>query len=102
MAIGAPPKTFISDLRPGRTATIEASVDRLEPIREVEQRTGGQKKVRNGVLRDETGEISIVLWGDEVQLITEGDKIRIVEGWVKDYQGKAQISLGRTGRVEKL
>ncbi len=101
MAASVPPKTFISDLRPGRVATIEVTVARLEPTREVEQRTGGTKKVRNGLLRDGTGEIALVLWGDEVDLLAEGDKVRIVEGWVKDYKGRPQVSLGRTGRVEK-
>lgn len=102
MATSAPPKTYISDLRPGRIATIEATVVRLEPIREVDQRTGGKKKVRDGTLKDGTGEISLVLWGDEVELVAEGDKVRVVDGWVKDYKGRAQISLGRSGRFEKL
>ncbi|MGP8159080.1 MAG: OB-fold nucleic acid binding domain-containing protein [Thermoplasmata archaeon] len=101
MSAGAPPKTFVSDLRPGRVATFEATVVKLEPVREVEQRVGGRKKVRNGVLTDGTGEISIVLWGDEVELVAEGDKVRIVEGWVKDYKGRPQVSLGRTGKIEK-
>jgi ssDNA-binding replication factor A large subunit len=101
MTSSFPPKTFISDLRPGRVATIEVTVVKLEPVREVEQRAGGTKKVRNGVLRDGTGEISLVLWGDEVDLVAEGDRVRIVEGWVKDYKGRPQVSLGRTGRVEK-
>ncbi len=101
MATSAPPKTFVSDLRPGRVATFEATVVKLEPVREVEQRTGGRKKVRNGTLKDGTGEISLVLWGDEVELVAEGDKVRIVEGWVKDYKGRPQVSLERTGKLEK-
>jgi replication factor A1 len=101
-AASPPPKTFISDLRPGRVATIEVTVTHLEPVREVEQRTGGTKKVRNGSLRDGTGEIALVLWGSEVDLVTEGEQIRIVEGWVKDYKGRPQVSLGRIGRIEKL
>jgi ssDNA-binding replication factor A large subunit len=101
MATGAPPKTFISDLRPGRVATFEASIAKLEAIREIETRTGGKKKVRNGTLKDGTGEISLVLWGEEVEMVAEGDKVRVVEGWVKDYNGRPQISLGRTGRIEK-
>ena len=101
MSTGAPPKTFVSDLRPGRVATFEAVVAKLEPVREVEQRTGGTKKVRNGILKDGTGEISFVLWGDEVDLVTEGEQVRIIEGWVKDYKGRPQVSLGRTGRLEK-
>ncbi|MGA7649592.1 MAG: SOSS complex subunit B family protein [Thermoplasmata archaeon] len=101
MAASVPPKTFVSDLRPGRVATFEATVVKLEPIREVEQRAGGRKKVRNGTLKDGTGEISLVLWGEEVELVAEGDKVRIVEGWVKDYKGRPQVSLGRTGKLEK-
>lgn len=65
-------------------------------------REGGTKKVRNGKLQDGTGEIGLVLWGSEVGLVETGDRIRIVEGWVKDYQGRPQISLGRTGKIEKL
>ena len=101
MATGVPPKTFISDLRPRRMATFEATVAKLEPVREFEGRDGGTKKVRNGVLSDGTGEISFVLWDHEVELVSEGEKVRIVEGWVKDYKGRPQVSLGRTGRIEK-
>ena len=100
-AASAPAKTFISDLRPGRVATFEATVSKLEAIREIEQHTGGTKKVRNGTLRDGTGEIGLVLWASEVELVAEGDKVRIVEGWVKDYKGRPQVSLGRTGKIEK-
>ncbi len=102
MPTSAPPKTFISDLRPSRAATVEAAVVKLEPTREITQRDGQKKQVRNGRLKDDTGEIGLVLWGDEVELVAEGDRVRIVEGWVKDYQGRPQISLGRTGKLEKL
>ena len=101
MTASAPPKTFISDLRPGRVATFTATVAKLESIREFEPRAGGKKRVRNGMLKDGTGEISLVLWGDEVELLAEGETVRVVEGWVKDYNGRPQVSLGKTGRIEK-
>jgi ssDNA-binding replication factor A large subunit len=101
MATGSPPKTFISDLRPGRVATFEAAVVKLEPVREVSQRDGGTKKVRNGTSKDGTGEIAFVLWGSEVEMVAEGDHIRAIDCWVKDYKGRPQVSLGRTGRIEK-
>jgi len=97
-----PPATYISDLRPSRVATVEGTVAELEPIREVEVRDGALKKVRNGKLKDRTGEISLVLWGSEVELVETGDRVRIVEGWVSDRRGRPQISLGRTGHLEKL
>ncbi|EQD53650.1 nucleic acid binding OB-fold tRNA/helicase-type [mine drainage metagenome] len=102
MPASTPPKTFISDLRPSHTVTIEASVVQLDPVREITQRDGTKKKVRSGRLKDETGEVSLVLWGNEVELVVEGDHVRIIHGWVKDYQGQPQISLGWTGKLEKL
>ncbi len=94
--------TFISDLRPSRVATVEGTVAELEPVREVEGRDGTVQKVRNGKLVDPTGEIALALWGSEVDLASVGDRIRIVEGWVSNRRGRPQISLGRTGRIEKL
>ncbi|HEV8050080.1 MAG TPA: SOSS complex subunit B family protein [Thermoplasmata archaeon] len=102
MPESAPPATFITDLRPSRMATLEGTVVGLEPTREIDTRDGGKKKVRNGRLKDATGEISLVLWGSEVELVAEGDRIRLIEAWVSDYRGRPQISLGRTGKLEKL
>lgn len=96
-----PPKTFVADLRPSKVATVEGVVVRLEPTREFEGREGGRKKVRNGVLKDDTGEIALVLWGAEVDLVAEGERVAIVDGWVSEFRGKPQVSLGRTGRLEK-
>ena len=93
---------YISDLRPNRLATIEATVDQLGPLRQVMLAAGAPKNVRDGRLKDATGEVAIVLWGHEVDLVREGDRIRIVEGWVKDYKGRLQISLGRSGRLDRL
>lgn len=97
-----PPGTFISDLRPSRVATIEATVADLEEIREIATRDGTAKKVRNAKLKDATGEISLVLWGSEVDLVSAGDRVRITEGWVSDYRGRPQIALGRTGKLERI
>ena len=102
MPTSKPPSTFISDLKPSRVATVEATVTKLDSIREVEQRLGGTTRVRNVLLKDGTGEIVLVLWGKDVELVTEGEKIRVVDGWVKDYRGRPQISLGRSGKLEKL
>ena len=97
-----PPATFISDLRPSRVATIEATVSELQPARDIETRGGRKTRVRNGRLKDQTGEVAFILWGSEVDLVKQGDRVRIIEGWVKDYQGRPQLSLGRTGKLEKL
>ncbi len=100
-ASSPPPKTFISDLRPSRVATVDGTIARLEATREVPSRDGGTTKVRNATLKDGTGEIQFVLWGNETELVAEGESVTIVDGWVKEYKGKPQISLGRTGKLTK-
>jgi ssDNA-binding replication factor A large subunit len=102
MPTSQPAKTYISDLRPSRVATLEATVVELQATREIENRQGGKTKVRNGRIKDGTGDIALVLWGSEVDLVEQGDRVLITEGWVKDYQGRPQITLGRTGKLEKL
>ncbi len=102
MPASKPPATFVSDLRPSRVATVEGTVSELEAVRDIATRDGTTKKVRNGKLRNATGEISLVLWGSEVDLAQLGDRVRIVEGWVSDFRGRPRISLGRTGRLEKI
>ncbi len=102
MTDSRPPGTFISDLRPSRIATIEGTIVTLEPTREVETRAGAKRKVRHGKLSDRTGEITLVLWGADVDRGAPGDRVRITEGWVSDYRGRPQISLGKTGTLEML
>ena len=97
-----PPATFVTDLKPNRLATLEGTVVSLEPIREVAIPGGAQKRVRTGRLKDATGEIALTLWGEEVEWVQEGDRVRIQEGWVKDYKGRPQLSLGRLGKLTKL
>ena len=102
MTEGRPAATFISDLRPSRVATFDATVASLEPTREVETKEGVARKVRHATLRDATGEITLVLWGSEVDRVSVGERVRVVDGWVSDRRGRPQVSLGRTGRVETL
>jgi hypothetical protein len=94
------PKTTVSSLEPLTLATLEATVSRLKSIREVELPSGVRTKVRNGKLRDETGELPLVLWGDEVDLVSVGDQIRLVDAWVSDYMGHRQVTPGKRGRIE--
>jgi len=98
---GAPPATFISDLRPSRVASFRAVVTHLGETREVETKRGGRRKVRDVTLTDATGEITLVLWGTEVDLVAAGDDVRLVDAWVAEHRGRPQVTLGRTGRLER-
>jgi replication factor A1 len=89
----------ISSLRANSSATIEATITAISPVRDVTTQRG-PSKVADATLQDATGTITLTLWGDETARYKVGQKLKITDGWVKDYKGKLQVSMGRSGRVE--
>jgi len=59
----------------------------------------GQGTVANAAGKDETGEVSITLWNDQYKQVKNGDKIKIENGYVSEYNGKLQISTGKFGTI---
>tara|TARA_Y100000310_G_scaffold334097_1_gene413027 strand:+ start:7176 stop:7472 length:297 start_codon:yes stop_codon:yes gene_type:complete len=59
-------------------------------------------KVCNAAGKDDTGEIKITLWNEQCNDVNEGDKIKIENGWVSEYQGEKQLSTGKFGKLSKL
>ncbi len=61
---------------------------------------GREGKVCNCTVKDDTGEIKLTLWNDDVDKVKEGDKVKITNGYVKDWNGELQLSTGRYGTLE--
>ncbi len=88
----------IGTLRANSNATIDATIIAISPVRDVTT-ARGPSQVADATLQDETGTILLTLWGDDTKRFSVGQKIRITDGWVKDFRGKLQISVGRTGTI---
>jgi replication factor A1 len=88
----------IATLQPNQNATIEATITAISAVRDVTT-SRGPAQVADATLQDETGTITLTLWGADTTRFTVGQKIRITDGWVKDYRGKLQISMGRSGKI---
>lgn len=91
----------IGSLRANSNATIDATITAISAVRDVTT-SRGPSQVADATLKDETGEITLTLWGDDTKRYSVGQKIRITDGWVKDYRGKLQISMGRSGRISTI
>lgn len=90
----------ISDLKDGATrVNITAKVVEKEAPREVNTRDGRQTKVANAVLEDESGTIVLTLWGDEINKIKQGDTVKIENGYIKEWKGSLQLSVGKYGKM---
>ena len=84
-----------------KNITIEAVVTEKEEPRDINTRYGATR-IANVKIEDETGNIKLVLWGDETDKVKEGDKIRIENGFVKEWDGTLQLSVGKYGKLTVL
>lgn len=88
----------ISSLRANSNATIEATITAISDARDVTT-SRGPSKVADATLKDDTGTITLTLWGDDIKKYSVGQKVKITDGWVKDFRGKLQVSMGRSGTI---
>ena len=92
----------ISELKEGATnVSIEAEVVSMGEVREI-QKYGSVLKVANAEIKDDSGSIKLTLWNEKIDLIKEGDKIKIEKGYVNSFQGDLQLTLGKFGTMEVL
>ena len=88
----------IASLRANMNATIEATITAVSDVRDVTT-ARGPSRVADATLQDATGTITLTLWGDDISRYSVGQKIKITDGWVKDFRGKLQVSMGRSGTI---
>jgi replication factor A1 len=93
----------ISDLKAGASnVDVEAVVAEKDEPREVVTKYGKRLNVCNAVLKDDTGSIAISLWGDAIDLVNVGDKVKVTNGYVNEFRGTPQLSTGKYGKIEVL
>jgi replication factor A1 len=63
---------------------------------------GSTGRVCNAKGKDETGEIAVTLWNEQIDQVNVGDKIHITNGYVSEYQGEMQLSTGKFGQLKVL
>jgi ssDNA-binding replication factor A large subunit len=88
----------IASIRANQNATFIASITAISTPREVTT-SRGTSSVADATLQDATGTTTLTLWGDDISKYKVGSKIQITDGWVKEFKGKLQVSLGRSGTI---
>lgn len=80
---------------------IEAEVVSISEPKEFEK-FGNKGRVATAKIKDDSGEISLTLWNDDVDKVKAGDKIKITNGYVNEFQGEKQLTAGRFGKLEVI
>ena len=90
----------IKDLqvRQGKVDIIVDVIDVSEP-REFEK-FGKTGKVATAIVKDESGDCKLSLWNEDTERIKAGDKVHIINGYVSEWQGEKQLTVGRMGKIE--
>ncbi|HTS32335.1 MAG TPA: OB-fold nucleic acid binding domain-containing protein [Thermoplasmata archaeon] len=88
----------ISSLRANANATFTATITAISEARDVTT-SRGPSRVADATLQDETGTTTLTLWGDDIPKYKVGQKVTVTDGWVKDFRGRLQVSMGRSGKI---
>ncbi|MBI2632686.1 hypothetical protein HYW75_06800 [Candidatus Pacearchaeota archaeon] len=94
--------TKVSDLKAGQgKVDIEVVVKSKAETRTF-NKYGKDLKVANATVGDESGEISFSLWNDDIEKVKVGDKIKITNGYVSEFNGQKQLTSGKFGKMEVI
>ena len=93
----------IIDLKDGMTVVVvEGEIVNVNPSTKVKSKKDGKElTVAHAILRDKSGEITLVLWNTQISQVKIGEKIRIEFGTVNSFRDNLQLSIGY-GRLIKL
>jgi len=89
---------MIKNLKP-KQGKVELTADVVSKDNPKEVKNG-ELKICNFKIKDETGEIDLVLWNEDIDKVNIGDKVKIVNGYVNEWQGVKQLTPGRFGSLE--
>lgn len=92
----------ISELQPKQgNVELKAEIVDISPVREF-QKFGKAGRVANATIKDDSGQVTMTLWNEQIDLVKVGDKIEVKDGYVNEWQGDLQVTTGRNGTLNKL
>lgn len=90
----------IRELRDGmRRVDVEGEISDIGEPRTVNLRTGGQAKVVDATLNDDSGSIKLTLWDDQIDVVRTGSRIKIENGYTNSFRGEVRLNVGRYGQL---
>lgn len=91
-------ETKIKELKVGMN-----KVDVVGKIKEignaVEFESNGKKaRVANAIIKDDSGEIKLIIFNDDIDNMKVGNKIKIIGGYTLEYSNELRLYISKYGR----
>jgi len=98
-----PNQLKIADLRVGmKKINISGDVTEVSNPTKVHTQFRDNAVVSNAVIEDETGNILLCLWDQQVNTVAAGDHVEVKNAHVASFKGDKQLRLGKNGVVNVL
>ncbi len=92
--------TKIKDLTPSsRRVNVLGKVVSVSEPKEIQTRFGESKSVTEVTLADETGKVTLSLWGDQANQVSDGKTIYIDNGYISLVRGHMRLNVGKYGSL---
>jgi replication factor A1 len=87
-----------------RDVDVEGKVVRVFPVNTFDSRDGRKGRVQNVIIADETAQIRLTFWNDDVDKIKsldEGDVVSVTHAYAKEgFRGGVEVHVGRRAEIE--
>jgi replication factor A1 len=90
--------TQASKMRSG--IDLEAVVTKIGDRRTVNLKSGGTVDVADAILSDDTGDIALALWDEDIAKVQTGSKVTILNGYTNEFKGQVSLTKGKFGTME--
>ena len=90
----------INEVKQGMSnVTVEGKVIDISESRQVNTRYG-PKRVADAVIEDDSGQIKLSLWEDQISSIAIGDMVAVSGAYITVFRDQVQLNIPRSGKLE--
>jgi ssDNA-binding replication factor A large subunit len=89
----------VVDVKQGdRNIIMTGKIMKISPVRELQTRYG-PARVAAATLADETGSILLNLWRAQIDLVREGDFVKIENAFANAFRDNLELNIGSNGKI---
>lgn len=93
----------VDELTPeSKRVNIVVKVLEIGERKEVSSRMGGSRALAEARVGDETGTVLMTLWEDQIDRVSEGEVLRIENGFMSLVRGHLRLNVGKYGSMSAV
>lgn len=80
---------------------LEGTIKDIKTPRAVSSKYG-QKRITLATIEDDTGEIQVTLWEEQIDAVEEGADVKVTGAYTRDWAGDLQLNIPRDGEIKTV